>query len=77
MTDKIFSRIGFQDNIEQNASSFTVELREMEYIYSNLTPNSLVIMDNIKILFTNLITNITHFGLSSLAGDNGRTLSQH
>lgn len=47
MTDKIFSRIGFQDNIEQNASSFTVELREMEYIYSNLTPNSLVIMDEL------------------------------
>lgn len=47
ITDKIFSRIGFQDNIEQNASSFTVELREMEYIYSNLTPNSLVIMDEL------------------------------
>lgn len=47
MTDKIFSRIGFQDNIEQSASSFTVELREMEYIYSNLTPNSLVIMDEL------------------------------
>jgi DNA mismatch repair ATPase MutS len=47
MTDKIFSRIGFQDSIEQGASSFAVELREMEYIYSNLTPNSLVIMDEL------------------------------
>lgn len=47
MTDKIFSRIGFQDNIEASASSFTVELREMEYIYSNVTPNSLVIMDEL------------------------------
>lgn len=47
MTDKLFSRIGFQDNIEQSASSFTVELREMEYIYSNLTPNSLVIIDEL------------------------------
>jgi MutS domain V len=47
LTDKIFSRIGFQDSIEQSASSFTVELREMEYIYSNLTPNSLVIMDEL------------------------------
>ena len=47
LTDKIFSRIGFQDNIEQNASSFTIELREMEYMYSNLTPNSLVIMDEL------------------------------
>ncbi|CRK99697.1 CLUMA_CG012961, isoform A [Clunio marinus] len=47
MTDKLFSRIGFQDSIEQGASSFTVELREMDYIYSNLTPNSLVIMDEL------------------------------
>lgn len=47
MTDKMFSRIGFQDSIEQGASSFTVELREMEYIYSNLTPNSLVIIDEL------------------------------
>lgn len=47
MTDKIFSRIGFQDSIEQGASSFTMELREMEYIYSNLTPNSLVIIDEL------------------------------
>jgi DNA mismatch repair ATPase MutS len=47
MTDKLFSRIGFHDSIEQSASSFTVELREMEYIYSNLTPNSLVIIDEL------------------------------
>ena len=47
ITDKLFSRIGFEDNIEQGASSFTVELREMEYIYTNLTPNSLVIMDEL------------------------------
>lgn len=47
MTDKLFSRIGFHDNLEQNASSFTIELREIEYIYSNLTPNSLVIIDEL------------------------------
>lgn len=47
ITDKIFSRIGFSDSIELGASTFTVELREMEYIYSNLTPNSLVIMDEL------------------------------
>lgn len=47
MTDKIFSRIGFQDSLEQSASSFTVELREMDYIYSNLTSSSLVIMDEL------------------------------
>lgn len=47
ITDKLFSRIGFQDNIEQSASSFTVELREMEYIYMNLTTDSLVIIDEL------------------------------
>lgn len=47
IVDRIFSRLGFQDNIEQKASSFTVELREMEFIYSNLTVNSLVIMDEL------------------------------
>jgi DNA mismatch repair protein MSH4 len=47
MTDKLFSRIGFGDNLAQNASSFTVELREMDYIYNNLTPNSLVIIDEL------------------------------
>jgi DNA mismatch repair ATPase MutS len=31
MTGKIFSRIGFQDSIEQGANSFAVELREMEF----------------------------------------------
>ncbi|XP_070498674.1 mutS protein homolog 4-like isoform X2 [Chironomus tepperi] len=47
LCDKIFSRLGFQDNIEQNASSFSVELRDMDYIYNNITPNSLVIMDEL------------------------------
>lgn len=47
LTDKIFSRLGFADNFEQNASSFTVELRDMEYIYSNMTPNSLVVIDEL------------------------------
>jgi DNA mismatch repair protein MSH4 len=47
LCDKIFSRLGFQDNIEQNASSFSVELRDMDYIYNNLTPNSLIIMDEL------------------------------
>lgn len=47
LSDKIFSRLGFADNFEQNASSFTVELRDMEYIYSNMTPNSLVVIDEL------------------------------
>lgn len=47
LSDKIFSRLGFADSIEQSASSFTVELRDMEYIYSNMTPNSLVVIDEL------------------------------
>lgn len=47
LCDKIFSRIGFNDNIEQGASSFVVEMRDMEYIMKNITPNSLVIIDEL------------------------------
>lgn len=47
MTDKIMSRIGFDDNIEQNASSFTVEMREIEFILVNVTPFSLIIVDEL------------------------------
>lgn len=45
--DKIFSRIGFEDNMDASASSFVVEIREMEYILKNITPNSLVIIDEL------------------------------
>lgn len=47
MCDKILSRIGFEDSIEQNASSFTVEMREIEFILRNVTPLSLVIVDEL------------------------------
>lgn len=47
MCDKILSRIGFEDSIEQNASSFTVEMREIEFILRNVTPCSLVIVDEL------------------------------
>lgn len=47
LCDKIMSRIGFEDNIEQSASSFTIEMREIEFILRNVTPNSLIIVDEL------------------------------
>ncbi|XP_037047963.1 mutS protein homolog 4-like [Bradysia coprophila] len=47
LTDKILSRIGFGDRIECNLSGFVLEMRETEYIFKNITPNSLVIIDEL------------------------------
>ena len=47
ITDHIFSRIGTSDSLEDNASSFMVEMREMAYIHLNKTPRSLVIIDEL------------------------------
>lgn len=47
ITDRIFCRMGFGDSLEQNASSFITEIRELEYILKNVTPNSLVLIDEI------------------------------
>lgn len=45
--DRLFTRLGFGDKMEQCASSFTVEMRDMEYILKNITPNSLVLADEL------------------------------
>lgn len=45
--DRLFTRLGFNDSIGQNASSFVLEVREMNYILRNVTPNSLVIIDEL------------------------------
>lgn len=47
LCDKLFTRIGFNDSLGQNASSFVLEVREMNYILRNVTPNSLVIIDEL------------------------------
>ncbi|XP_071446846.1 mutS protein homolog 4-like [Hetaerina americana] len=47
IADRIFSRIGFDDSIECNASTFVLELKEMQYILQSLTPISLVIIDEL------------------------------
>ena len=45
--DKLFSRIGNNDEIETNSSTFMVEMRETSYILNNLSDNSLVIIDEL------------------------------
>uniref|UniRef100_A0A1B0DFA9 DNA mismatch repair proteins mutS family domain-containing protein n=1 Tax=Phlebotomus papatasi TaxID=29031 RepID=A0A1B0DFA9_PHLPP len=45
--DKLFSRIGFDDTIQRGLSNFEHEIRQTEYILRNITPNSLVIIDEL------------------------------
>jgi DNA mismatch repair protein MSH4 len=47
LTDAIFTRIGSDDDMESNASTFFVEMREMGYALSALTAHSLVIVDEL------------------------------
>ncbi|XP_063825742.1 mutS protein homolog 4-like [Ostrinia nubilalis] len=45
--DRIFSRIGFNDSVELNASTYVLEMKEMQHILKSLTPSSLVIIDEL------------------------------
>lgn len=45
--DKLFSRIGFEDSIDKGISSFGMEVEQMSFILNNVTPNSLVIIDEL------------------------------
>lgn len=47
ITDAIYARIGTSDNIECNASTFMLEMKEMSYILSNMTSKSLIIIDEL------------------------------
>jgi len=47
LVDKIFTRIGAHDDIAKNQSTFMVEMTEAADILNNLTPRSLVILDEI------------------------------
>src|SRR5208282_5508712 len=47
MVDKIFTRIGAHDDISKGQSTFMVEMTEAADILNNLTPRSLVILDEI------------------------------
>jgi len=45
--DRIFTRIGANDNLSQGQSTFFVEMSELAYILNNATSKSLVILDEI------------------------------
>ncbi|CAG2107456.1 unnamed protein product [Medioppia subpectinata] len=45
--DKLFSRIGNNDEIETNSSTFMVEMRDVSHILHNCTQNSLIIIDEL------------------------------
>ncbi|HDD64968.1 MAG TPA: DNA mismatch repair protein MutS [Firmicutes bacterium] len=47
IVDKIFARIGAQDEISKGQSTFMVEMSETANILNNLSPRSLVILDEI------------------------------
>jgi DNA mismatch repair protein MutS len=47
VTDKIFTRVGASDNLSGGESTFMVEMNETASIINNVTPRSLVILDEI------------------------------
>lgn len=47
IVDKIFTRVGATDNISQGESTFMVEMHEAASILNNLSPRSLVLLDEI------------------------------
>jgi len=47
LTDKIFTRVGASDNLSAGESTFMVEMNETASIINNITPGSLVLLDEI------------------------------
>ncbi|GAB4407083.1 MAG: DNA mismatch repair protein MutS [Microscillaceae bacterium] len=47
LVDKIFTRVGASDNLARGESTFMVEMMETASIMNNLSPQSLVLMDEI------------------------------
>ncbi|EXJ75992.1 DNA mismatch repair protein MSH4 [Cladophialophora psammophila CBS 110553] len=47
ISHEIFARIATDDNIEANVSTFASEMREMAFILRNMSPRSLVIVDEL------------------------------
>ena len=47
IVDKIFTRVGASDNIASGESTFMVEMNETASILNNLSPHSLVLLDEI------------------------------
>jgi DNA mismatch repair protein MutS len=47
LVDRVFTRVGASDNLVGGESTFMVEMRETASILANLTPRSLVVLDEI------------------------------
>jgi DNA mismatch repair protein MutS len=47
LVDRVFTRVGAQDNLARGQSTFLVEMVETASILTNLTPRSLVLLDEI------------------------------
>jgi DNA mismatch repair protein MutS len=47
LTDKIFTRVGASDNLSGGESTFMVEMNETASIINNITPQSLILLDEI------------------------------
>lgn len=47
MVDKVFTRVGASDNISSGESTFMVEMTETASIMNNLSPRSLILLDEI------------------------------
>jgi DNA mismatch repair protein MutS len=47
ITDKIFTRVGANDNLSGGESTFMVEMNETASIINNITPQSLILLDEI------------------------------
>ncbi|HVS96243.1 MAG TPA: DNA mismatch repair protein MutS [Puia sp.] len=47
LTDKIFTRVGASDNLSGGESTFMVEMNETASIINNISPDSLVLLDEI------------------------------
>ncbi|VVC26209.1 P-loop containing nucleoside triphosphate hydrolase,DNA mismatch repair protein MutS, core,DNA [Cinara cedri] len=45
--DKLFTRIGFGDNIESNSSTWVLEIKELNAILPSITTHSLIIIDEL------------------------------
>ncbi|GAB0091125.1 mutS protein homolog 4 [Sergentomyia squamirostris] len=45
--DKLFSRMGFEDTVQRGISNFEYEKLQIEYILTNLTANSVVVVDEL------------------------------
>ncbi|EZA53356.1 MutS protein-like protein [Ooceraea biroi] len=47
IADRIFCRMSSRDDAELNASTYVLEMKEVQYILQSVTPNSLVVLDEL------------------------------